>query len=176
MNKSVQFATGNARKISEARKTLEKYNIGVTAISIEIDEIQHHDPVEITKAKARAAYEVTHEPVVVQDTSWSIPALGNFPGGYMKDISTWFAPKDWLALMERHEDKRIFCHEHVVYFDGDNLHHFEATYEGRFINEERGRDDENESFEKTVILYGDTTMAEQLAEGGNASASEELAH
>lgn len=175
MNK-ILFATGNSRKIEEASNTLSIYDINVEAIKINIDEIQHHDPAEITKAKARSAYEVTHKPTVVSDTSWEIPTLGGFPGGYMKDISSWFDAEDWLVLMARHEDKTIYCHEHVAYFDGEELQHFFSTYEGRFVNEARGRIDESESFERAVILYGDKTMAEQLAQGDIASAGESLDH
>lgn len=125
--KKMLFATGNSRKIKEAGSTLAAYNIDVGSIEIDIDEIQHNDPAEITKAKARSAYEVVRKPVVVSDTSWEIPALGGFPGGYMKDISLWLDAEDWLALMARHDDKTIYCHEHVAYFDGEELQHFVST-------------------------------------------------
>jgi non-canonical purine NTP pyrophosphatase (RdgB/HAM1 family) len=172
----VLFATGNSRKIEEATTTLSRYDIGVESITIEIDEIQHSDPAEITKAKARAAFGVTRQPTVVSDTSWEIPALGGFPGGYMKDIAAWLSAEDWLALMARHEDKTILCHEHVAYFDGNEVQHFVSTYKGRFIEQERGRVESNESFERFVILYGERTMAEQLENGDIASAGETLAH
>ena len=174
--KQVLFATGNSRKIQEASETLEPYGINVKSVAIDIDEIQHKDSVEIAKAKARAAFEVVHEPVVVSDTSWAVPALGGFPGGYMKDVSAWFDADDWLALMYRHEDKTILCHEHVVYCDDERLEHFMSTYSGRFVGEAKGRIDESESVERVVILYGDMTMAEQLSNGIIASAGESLDH
>lgn len=174
--KEVIFATSNARKIEEANSTLAKFDVITKPAKIDIDEIQHHDSVEITKAKARAAYGVVHKPVVVSDTSWEILALGGFPGGYMKDVSRWFKAEDWLALMSRHNDKTIFCHEHVAYFDGEDLQHFAASYKGRFINEPRGRVDEGESIEQVVILYGGLTLAEYLAQGSIASAGEVLKH
>ena len=170
------FATGNSRKISEASTILSQYGIDFQANKVEIDEIQHHDPAEITKAKARAAYEKIKQPVVVSDTSWDIPALGGFPGGYMKDTANWWQAQDWLNIMAAHEDKRIFCLEHVAFHDGTTLQHFEARYEGVFIDEARGRSDESESFERVVILYGDRTMAEQLANGDISSAGEDLVH
>lgn len=174
--KEIIFATGNSRKIEEANKTLKDYNIVVKPIKIDIDEIQHQDSTEITKAKAIAAYELTHQPVVVSDTSWEIPALGGFPGGYMKDVSDWFDAKDWISLMSRHDDKTIYCHEHIAYFDGEELRHFVSTYKGKFTDEPRGRVDASMSIERVVILYGDRTMAEQLANGSIASAGEVLDH
>lgn len=174
--KSILFATGNSRKIAEATATLQPYRLTVEPVRVDIDEIQHHDPTEITKAKARAAYAAIGQPVVVSDTSWEIPALGGFPGGYMKDISTWLNAADWLTLMARHNDKTIYCHEHIAYCDGTDIQHFVSSYNGRFIDEARGRVDDSESFERTVILYGDKTMAEQLADGDIASAGESLDH
>lgn len=172
----ILFATGNSRKITEASETLREYGIEVEPVKVEIDEIQHRDPVEITKAKARAAYQVVHQPVVVSDTSWEIPALGGFPGGYMKDIASWLDARDWLALMARHEDKTIYCHEHVTYFDGERLQHFQSVYTGQFIDEAKGREHPEESFERVVVLYGNQTMAGQLADGLVASAGESLDH
>ena len=174
--KQLLFATTNSRKIQEANQTLAPFDIEVKPVQVDINEIQHRDSAEIAKAKARAAYAVTNKPVVVSDTSWEIPALGGFPGGYMKDVSAWWLAKDWLAIMASHEDKTIFCHEHVAYFDGDELQHFVSTYTGKFITEARGRIDEGESIEQVVILYGGMTMAEQTAEGGIASAGESLEH
>lgn len=171
---SIIFATGNKRKVQEATETLATYGLEITIQPVEIDEIQHHDPAEITKAKARAAYEVIHEPVVVQDTSWNIPALGGFPGGYMKDIAEWWTVDDWMAIMERHADRSVICLEHVVYFDGENLHHFEARYDGEFVTEPRGI--EGNSLDMTVSLYDNKTMAEMHDEGKVASAGGTLEH
>lgn len=174
--KRIVFATGNARKIAEARMTLQSYDITILPQKVIIDEIQHHDSTEVTKAKARAAYMEIGAPVVVSDTSWSIPALGGFPGAYMKDIAMWLEARDWLALMNQYDDKRIFCHEHVAYCDGETLKHFQSDYEGYFVDTPRGRDHPDESFEKVVTLYGGETMAERLADEKIASAGKDLLH
>lgn len=173
---TVTFSTGNKRKIHEATSVLSEYGISIDIQKLDVNEIQHTDSTEITKAKARTAYQIIKTPVVVSDTSWTIPALGGFPGGYMKDVSMWWKPQDWLAIMSQYDDQRIICSEHIVFYDGQVIQHFVSHYEGTFISEERGRDDEAESIEKVVILYGDKTMAEQLASGEIASAGEELMH
>lgn len=172
--KQIVFATGNQRKIDEATSTLVSLGIGIECREVDINEIQHHDPVEITKAKARAAYQVLGQPVVVQDTGWSIPALGGFPGGYMKDVATWWAPEDWLQIIDRHDDRTIYCHEHVAYFDGQDIQHFEATYKGSFADQPRGQ--WGNSMEKVVCLYDDQTLAEMHDSTGIASAGAVLHH
>lgn len=176
MTKSLLFATTNSRKITEANNGLASFDITVEPIKIDIDEIQHHDPAEIAKAKAKSAYAVTQKPVVVSDTSWGIPALGGFPGGYMKDVSAWLQDTDWLNLMAAHEDRTIICYEHIAYFDGVELKHIASQYEGVISTEARGRKDDSESIERVAILYGNKTMAEQVEEGDIASAGEVLKH
>lgn len=158
--KTVTFATGNARKIAEAKRTFDTYNINLETVAVDIDEIQHTDSAEITKAKARAAYGAIHQPVVVQDTSWNIPALGGFPGGYMKDTANWWQAQDWLNVMAPYDDKRIICLEHVAYFDGENLHHFEASYDCVFVDSPRGDALKNNSLELVVGETNDETFAE----------------
>lgn len=172
-NQSLVFATGNVRKIAEATNVLSRYHITLTPQAFEIDEIQHHDPAEITKAKARAAYAAAGMPVVVSDTSWDIPALGGFPGGYMKDVAAWWQPDDWMNVIKAH-DRTITCLEHVAYYDGATLMHFEAQYPGVFVDTPAGG--YGNSIEKVVCLYGGKTLAEMHDEQGIASAGEELAH
>jgi inosine/xanthosine triphosphate pyrophosphatase family protein len=176
--KTILFATGNSRKISEANATLAPFGVATKPIKLDFDEIQHADSAEITKAKAKAAFAAAggDKPVVVSDTSWSIPALGGFPSGYMKDVSIWWTAQNWLDVMASQADKRIFCLEHVAYYDGEVLQHFVEQYEGRFVPEARGRVDDMESIERVVSLYGNETMAEQLARGDIASAGETLGH
>lgn len=89
--KTVFLATSSQRKIAEATETLKPFNIEIKPVAVHVEEIQHPDPREIARAKARTAFALLEQPVVVQDTSWNIPALGGFPGGYMKDVSTWLS-------------------------------------------------------------------------------------
>ena len=119
--KAVTFITGNPHKLEEAKSVLKDYVIVVESLRINIDEIQHHDPLKITEAKVKLAYEKAGQPVVVNDSSWEIPALGGFPGGYMKDVANWFTAEDFLALMKDKNDRRIILHDVVAYFDGEQL-------------------------------------------------------
>ena len=57
MSKRITFATGNPRKLEEAKSVLKGYGIFVEPLQINIDEIQHHDPLKITEAKVKLAYE-----------------------------------------------------------------------------------------------------------------------
>ena len=162
MAKKIKFVTSNPRKIEEAGSVLKDYSIVVEPLQIGIDEIQHHDPLRITEAKVKTAYEKVGQPVVVNDSSWEIPALGGFPGGYMKDVVGWFTAEDFLALMKDKNDRRIILHDVVAYFDGDQSKLFIYDQTGVFINEPRG---EAVSMNRVVSMEGSggLTIAEEFA-------------
>lgn len=152
MTQRIAFVTGNPRKVEEAAAVLSGYGIEVEQLTLAIDEIQHHDPRKITEAKARAAYQAARRPVVVADSSWDIPALGGFPGGYMKDIVAWFRPEDFLALMRDKADRRVILHEVVAYCDGGEVSCFVLHQAGKFVDSPRG--DGDNSLNAVVSMHG----------------------
>ncbi len=162
MPKKITFATGNPRKLEEAAAVLKNYDIAVESLQLDIDEIQHHDPLKITEAKARTAYEKVGKPVVVNDSNWEVPALGGFPGGYMKDVVNWFTAEDFLALMKDKNDRRIILHDVVAYCDGDKLKVFRFDRDGVFVSKPRG---EGVSMNQVVSMEGSggLTIAEEFA-------------
>lgn len=146
---------------------LAPLGIEVTPQDVAIDEIQHHDPLEISRAKVRAAYAAVGAPVVVNDSLWEIPALGGFPGGYMKDVMQWLNAEDFLNLMRGKQDRRIILHDTVAYYDGREVKIFSPSQTGRFINQPRG--DAN-TFQSIVVMDGSQhTIAENFARRDNGT-------
>lgn len=157
------FATGNSNKYYEANKICNQYGFRLEQVDIAIDEIQHRNPEEITKAKARRAYAALGKPIVVNDSSWSIPALNGFPGGYMKDISSWLDESDFLALMSIKNDRTIYLTEVVAYFDGEEMKLFTFRRSGVFVDTPRG--ESVTPFNKVVVMEGDDmTIAEKISQ------------
>lgn len=161
MKQCVTFITGNPRKAEEAMAVLATYDITVEVMALDIDEIQHHDPLEITKAKARAAYQKAERPIVVNDVSWGIPALNGFPGGYMKDVAQWLTAEDFLRLMDGRHDRRIILHDVVMYYDGKDLESFVYNQPGVIIKSPRG---DGLSMNRIVVMDNgnDLTIAEEF--------------
>lgn len=126
------LVTGNKRKIEEATAAFTQFDIAFDIVQLTIDEIQHHDPEKITEAKVYEAYRQLQKPVIVNDSHWSIPALGGFPGGYMKDVIEWFSPDDFLALMRDKDDRNIILTDTIVYYDGETYKHIAHEWHGSF--------------------------------------------
>ena len=159
--KKIIFVTNNPRKIEQTQAALEKFGVTVEQRAVDIMEIQAHDPLDIAKAKARAAFDVVGEPIIVGDDSWSIPALKGFPGGYANDINKWFETEDWLALMKEKTDRTQYLTETIVYFDGQTMEIFSEQFTSRFIDEPRGTG--HHAVERVTVFEGsDLTIAEAI--------------
>ena len=136
--KHIILITGNSRKLGEAKAALVDFDIEVENRQFDIDEIQSRDVTAIATDKARKAYKLVGEPVVVTDTSWDIPALHGFPGGYMKDVADWFEPIDFINLLSTHDDKSISFTETIVYQDDKQTRIFSQKFMGKIADKPRG--------------------------------------
>jgi XTP/dITP diphosphohydrolase len=159
MNK-IYFSTGNERKIKEARAACDLFGIEVVPIELHFDEIQSHDPIAISKQKVQDAYKLAHKSaIVVADTSWSIPSLNGFPGGYMKDVAEWLSPEDFINLLSDKDDRTIIFRESIVYKDETEVKLFSKEYPGVLAVSPRGNN--GNSFEKVAEFNGKTFAEHQ---------------
>ena len=125
----ITLVTGNPNK----RKELEAILAGADIASRDVDvpEIQSLSLEEIVRAKVRAAFEVVGAPVIVEDVSFEIAALGGMPGPFVK----------WWAKAAGYEPALIVCEKAgnwaatarcgAAYCDGDRTVFVEAAVEGR---------------------------------------------
>lgn len=159
MTKFITFVTGNPEKVRDALQVAEDYDVEVEHIALDIDEIQHQDPLKITEHKTKSAYALLGKPVVVNDSFWTIPALGGFPGGYMKDVSNWLSTDDFIILMSNKDDQSIILTDVNGYYDGSVFKYFKTERPGRFINEPRGKS--GPAHARVVVMESDDiTIAE----------------
>lgn len=167
----IYFATGNDDKFLIAQTICSQAGIKVEQVAFDIDEIQGEDPELIVKDKAARAYEKLGQPVVVSDDSWAIPALGGFPGAYMKSINSWFKPEDFLRLMSGIEDRTIILYQYLCYNDGQSMTIFSNDITGKIINEARGFDPKSPN-KSVIVLDSDNgqTIAEVFERGDQAVA------
>ena len=97
----VKYVTGNTNKLNFAKRMLSVFKIEIKQISLDIDEIQGENYLDISIDKAKKAFAIVGEPLFITDSAWEIPSLKGFPGPYMKSISKWFEIEDFLNLMRR---------------------------------------------------------------------------
>lgn len=168
--KEIIVVTGNKRKVRQAQDAMAPFGITVTGESVPVDEIQTPDDdirgIAVARRKAQDAFAVLMRPLIVCDQHWEIPALGGFPGAYMKDMDRLLQPEDVLAMLGG-KDRTIHLYENVVYTDGETTKDFTAVYNGTLASEPRGRDGQWSG--KLIIYEGtDLTIAEHRDHGEHA--------
>lgn len=135
----ITCATGNKQKFGIGKAILAQYDIDLIQKHLVIDEIQGENHELVLKDKARKAYEQLGESVVVTDDWWDIPALGGFPGAYMKSINHWFSVEDYIALMRDKTNRQAILHAFLCYFDGSTYTLFSVDLIGHIIESPRGK-------------------------------------
>lgn len=125
------YASKNKFKFQNALDFFEKQGVVLEQKFLQLDEIQSESGEEIALHKVRDAFTALGNPVFVNDASWHIPALGGFPGPYMKYIVEWLSENDILRLMQDKQDRTIILKDVIAYKDKDA--------EKVFVNEIRGQ-------------------------------------
>lgn len=132
------FITGNKNKIAIAEKFLKPFGIIFEPKDLNIEEIQSDNIEKVAMHKAKNAYSKVKKPLIVTDHFWSIPALGGFPGAYMKYINQWFTPDDVLNLMKNKNDRKAILTEMICYIDEKTIKTFSGTHEGKVLQKQQG--------------------------------------
>lgn len=127
--KRIAFVTSNPGKYNEAKAVLSAY-CDLDQLDLEITEIQGTIE-EIVKDKARKAYEVYKKPLFVEDVSVHYPALGGFPGPYIKDFLRKMSLLELVQVMEKLGDTSMIAKSTIGYItDPETIHIFEGECEG----------------------------------------------
>ena len=123
--KSVVFATGNHGKAKTLERYLKHHNIMVRVVprSLDIIEPQADTAEEIALMKGRQAYQQVHGPVLVDDSSFHIDALGGFPGPYIKYMLTTIGIDGIMAFMEGQTNRKAHFLSCLVYIDEKGNEH-----------------------------------------------------
>lgn len=135
---SIAYVTGNQSKFQNASAFLQTVGVTIYQASVPVDEIQAGTGIEVAIRKAHDAYAQLREPLFINDAEWAIPALGGFPGPYMKYIVGWLTQQDLLKLMEEKADRSLILRDTVVYYDGSVERVFTHEVHGKILTSPQG--------------------------------------
>jgi non-canonical purine NTP pyrophosphatase (RdgB/HAM1 family) len=132
--KEIIFATGNSGKVNSMQRHMAqlKIDISISQQSLELMEPQAETATEVAKAKAKQAFEILKRPVLVDDSSFHIAALGGFPGPYIKYMLSTVGIEGIISFMEGKTDRSAYFLSSLVFVDADGkMHVFEdKPYKG----------------------------------------------
>ena len=137
--KELLFATTNTGKVASLQRTFDRAGMAVKVVpkAFDLIEEQADDALQVAESKARQAFALAGEPLVVDDSAFHIPALGGFPGAYQKYVIDTIGPEGILKLMEGIEDRSAYFISNLVYVDatGKLASFSDSKYHGRVATE-----------------------------------------
>ncbi len=133
---TIVFVTTNKGKIASLREKLDRSgltHVKIDAQALDIIEPQADTCEEVARSKARQAYELLHQPLLVDDSSFHITALGGFPGVYAKYMNDKLGAQGIIDFMEHKDDRSAYFDGVLVYVDARGQEHIfhEDLYKGQ---------------------------------------------
>lgn len=129
------FITGNQNKADFLAKWL---GTPIKHHKLDIDELQSLDLHEVAEHKARQAYALLKQPVLVEDASLTLAAMGRLPGTFIK----WFVEElDYdglIRLAQSLPSQEVVGKMCYALYDGDKLHFFDGEMRGHIAPTARG--------------------------------------
>lgn len=123
--KEIIFATGNTGKIVTLRNYFKTNGLPIKVVqkSLDLIEPQAATAAEVAGAKARQAYAILGKPVLVDDSSFHIYALGGFPGPYIKYMLETIGIEGIMKFMDGQSDRRAYFMSSLVFIDENGQPH-----------------------------------------------------
>ena len=150
------MVTSNANKARELAAFFGGM-LDVTHVALDLPEHRSDDVREIAEGKARFAYGQLNTPLIVDDTGFSIEALGGFPGPYAAYVQQTIGNAGILKIMEGKTDRTARFTTAIAYADEEGIRVFSGVLEGQITHSPRGKC----GFGYDPIFgIGETTLAE----------------
>ena len=129
------LVTGNRGKLAEAQRLC---GVEIQNAGIDLPEIQSLDIELVLRAKAEEAFRVLQLPVVVDETSLELAALGGFPGCLVKWMLESVGAEGIARTARALSEPRATARCALLFFDGDREVVAEGTTEGTLVLPPRG--------------------------------------
>ena len=128
---TLHYVTTNPGKFAEVSEYLKLHapHIALVQAALDIPEIQTFDQMAIAVDKAKKAWEIIREPLVIDDSAIYFEKYHEFPGTLSKFVSLGIGFEGIKRLIDSGD--RAFFLLYVVYIDGpDSIHAFEGKCDG----------------------------------------------
>jgi inosine triphosphate pyrophosphatase len=129
------FITGNQNKADFLAKWLSR---PIKHHKLDLDELQSLDLHEVVEHKAKQAYQILKQPVLVEDATLVFTAMGRLPGTFIKWFIEELGYDGLLRLAHSLPSQEAIGRVCYAYYDGKKLEIFEGEMRGHIANEARG--------------------------------------
>jgi non-canonical purine NTP pyrophosphatase (RdgB/HAM1 family) len=151
------FITGNEHKAKQLNDWL---GIVIQHQKVDLDEIQSLDLKEVVDHKARQAYNVVRQPVLVEDVAMTFTAFNQLPGPFVKWFEKGSSLETMCHMLDGFDDRNAAAHTMYGLYDGKTLQTFEGIMRGKIAPIPRGSS--GFGFDSIFILDGQTLTRAEL--------------
>lgn len=123
---AITFITGNSHKAETFARYMGK---DIRCMDFDLDEIQSLSLLPIVKHKLEQAYLRVGRPILVEDTAFSLDALGKFPGPFIKWMMKEVTLEDICRLVDG-KNRGAVAEVCYGYYDGQQMEFFEGSVHG----------------------------------------------
>lgn len=125
----IHFITGNPHKLKEVQTYFDDSGFSIAAADFQFREIQTSDQHQIVFDKARQAFQVIREPLIVDDTAIFFDGFRNFPGTFTSELVKSIGIGNILKLIE--DNHPAYFKTLIVYKDENTEEAFEGIINGK---------------------------------------------
>jgi len=154
------LVTGNAGKRREAARIL---GFEPAVEPLDLPEIQSLDVGEVLEAKGEAAWRHLGRPLVVDETSLELAALGGFPGPLVKWLLEAVGAAGLSRIAHALGETRATARCWLLFFDGERRLYGRGEVPGRLTPEPRG--DRGFGFDPVFLPDGLEGTYAEISEG-----------
>ncbi|HEU4914607.1 MAG TPA: non-canonical purine NTP pyrophosphatase [Candidatus Saccharimonadales bacterium] len=165
------FITGNQNKADILQRGL---GLPVEHHKLDLEEIQSLDLKAVAEHKARQAFDILGQPVLIEDASLTFTAMGRLPGTFVKWFIEELGIPGLAKLAASLPSQEAVARVLYAYCDGESVQFFEGTMKGKIIGAPRG----DNGFGFDPIFINDdynVTRAEMAVEDYDATSYRTLA-
>ena len=129
------FVTGNINKVMLLNHML---GYELEHKNLDLDEVQDLDPVVVAEHKARQAFKLLKQPVLIEDTSLVFNAMGKMPGPLIKWFLQEIGNEGCCKILDNFYDRSAVAQVTYVLYNGKTTQVFEAKLDGVIADKPRG--------------------------------------
>lgn len=163
---NITYVTGNYGKYVAVKERFEKAGITIHFFTCDTDEPDVNDINEISKEKAKQAYEIVGSPVFVADSGFYInnyPGNPGYPGAYVKRSGVSTDVKSLLEVMKDITDRSCYFLDCLTFYDGNEFYQFSGKCAGTLSTEIRGHE-EKKAQSNLWLVFVPNNCSKTLAE------------
>ena len=115
--KKINLITGNLGKLKELKLLIPD----LVHKDIDINELQSFDGEEVVKDKAKKAFDIVKEPIIVDDASLYLECLNGFPGPFLKFFYEQLTNLGIYNLVNNYDNNKGKAVVLMCYYDGKDF-------------------------------------------------------